>query len=78
MINRDEFSKALEEIRDLRARLAAERFMHDRLRGAIEAQAAACGKTAAKELRDNNGRVTSKWRSAADGQAALTTTLRRA
>jgi hypothetical protein len=39
MIDREEFSKALEEIRHLRALLAAERFLHDRLRRSVEAQA---------------------------------------
>lgn len=39
MIDREEFSKALEEIRHLRALLAAERFLHDSFRRGVEAQA---------------------------------------
>jgi len=78
MIDRDEFSKALEEIRDLRAKLLAERFMHDRLRSQIRAHGDAAGEIAAKELRESAGRPTQTWQRASAEQAASLSILRRA
>lgn len=77
MIDRDQFAEALEEIRDLRASLAAERFLHDALRSKVEAHGEAAGLIAAKSLRDSNGIPTQAWQRASAEQAAVLTILRR-
>lgn len=78
MINRDEFSKALEEIRDLRANLAFERYSHDALRKSLKDHGDTAGEIAAKALRESKGVPTQAWRRAIDEQAASLNILRRA
>lgn len=78
MINRDEFAKALEEIRDLRAKLAFERYSHDALRKSVKDHGAAAGEIAAKALRESKGVPTQAWHRAIDEQAASLAILRRA
>lgn len=76
MIDRDQFSKALDEIRDLRALLAGERFMHDRLRKRIEAHGNAAGEIAANAIRESRGVTTQTWHRATAEQAAALSMLR--
>jgi N-methylhydantoinase B/oxoprolinase/acetone carboxylase alpha subunit len=76
VINRDEFTKALEQIRDLRAQLAAERYMHDRLRARVAEHGEAAGKIAADAIRESRGHPTPAWRRASTEQAAALSILR--
>lgn len=76
MINREQFGNALEEIRDLRAQLAGERFMHDRLRQRVVSHGEAAGIIAAKAIRESAGRPTVEWQRASAEQAAVLQILR--
>ena len=78
MIDRAEFAKALEEIRDLRAKLAFERYSHDVLRKSVKDHGDAAGEIAAKALRESKGVPTQAWSGAIDEQAASLAILRRA
>jgi hypothetical protein len=78
MVDREQFAKALEEIRDLRAALAAERFLHDRLRDQVKARGDAAGEIAAMALRESRGVATQTWQRASAEQAVALTILRSA
>jgi hypothetical protein len=78
MINRDEFARALEEIRGLRALLTFERCSHDALRKSVKDHGNAAGEIAAKALRESKGVPTQTWQRASAEQAASLSILRRA
>jgi hypothetical protein len=76
MINRDEFSKALEEIRNLRALLAFERYSHDTLRKRVEYRRDAVSIIAAGRLREDDGKVSIDWLRDNEEHVALLVSLR--
>lgn len=76
MINRDEFARALEEIRDLRALLAFERDSHDTLRQSVESRSEGLRLVAAGRLRESRGRLSVDWVRDNEEHAALLNCLR--
>lgn len=76
MINRDEFSKVLDDLRDARALLAAERHMHARLRRRVEEHGKVAGRLADKAIRESSGRPTVEWQRASAEHAAALSILR--